>query len=203
MSIDALEPEVTEEVTEDPTVTQDPSTDPVEEYKKRNSGLQRKVQQLVAENARLKANTSQPKPETPATETPQPEEDNPLADFLQEWMQERVEDWRDKAIKDYPNVAPLREYLTANTKAGVLELAKDLSEKLGGTTPSEEAPVNTPTPTTSPPAPGPSVPGGSPALPATSEDAEAELAELRKEVRRTGNWAPYLKRSRELAGWEF
>jgi hypothetical protein len=206
MSETALEGEVTEEVTETPTATEVPGTKtvPVERF----NGLQAAHQKALTELRALKAaqvSPSQPNPETPAS-TAQPEEDNPLAGFLQELLAERVENWRDAAVAQYPAVAPIREYLTANSRAEVLALAKDLSEKLGGTTPSSEEATPVTTPTTS--APSPPVPGGSPALtgnePADAD--EAELTELRNKAKRTQNpndWAAYQRKQRELAGWPF
>ncbi len=43
----------------------------------------------------------------------------------------QLEGWRDDAVKRHPGAAPLREYLTANSRAKVMELAGDLADKLG------------------------------------------------------------------------
>jgi len=201
MSETALELETTEEVVEEPTATPQspaPKTVPVERF----NGLQRKLQEVIAENAALKATPQNPATETPAAPAPQPEETG-LEAFLADLMTERVEAWRDKAIQEYPTVAPLREYLTANTRAETLALAKDLAEKLGGTPPSEEAPTvtNTPEPTT----PSPSVTGGSPALPPASSDDE-ELAELRQRAARThsdADYSQYLQKKFAMEGMEY
>jgi len=202
MSETALELETTEEVVEEPTATPQspaPKTVPVERF----NGLQRKLQEVIAENAALKAAPQSPATETPAAPTPQPEETG-LEAFLADLMAERVEAWRDKAVQEYPTVAPLREYLTANTRAETLALAKDLAEKLGGTTtPSEEATTvtNTPEPTT----PSPSVTGGSPALPPAPSDDE-ELAELRQRAARThsdADYSAYLQKKFAMEGMEY
>jgi hypothetical protein len=77
-------------------------------------------------------------------------------------MNDALEHWRSEAIRQYPNVEPLREYLTEQSKEKVLELAKDLSSKL--------------------PSSGPHIPAGSPALgsgPARGDEilAEAQVVE--------------------------
>jgi hypothetical protein len=198
MSDMALEPEGTPAVPDGATAQQDAGTKtvPVERF----NGLQRAHQEALAKLRAFEAqqaSTSQPQPETPASTDPDP--NSASVQFFQELMEDALDRWRDAAIAQYPAVKPLREYLTAENKAGVMELAKDLAEKLSGTAPaSTEAPtVTTPTPPATP-----TVPAGSPALP-TDQGADAEMEELRKEARRTGNWTPYLKRQRELAGWPF
>lgn len=199
MSDLALEPDGSIQLPEGDTAPQDPApnTVPVERF----NGLQRKLQEVIRERDALKATAPQTPAETPAV-TPQPEESG-VEDWLAELMEERMENWRDKAIEAYPQVAPLREYLTANSRAGVMELAKDLAEKLGGTTPpSEEAPtVTATTPTPAPPA----VTGGSPALPPPPSDDE-ELAELRKRAARTNSnadYSAYLRKKYEMEGLEY
>lgn len=197
----ALEPEGTPAVPDGNTAPQDPGTDTVP--KERFNGLQRAHQEALAKLRAYEAaaaSTSKPQPETPASTDSDP--DSFGSQFLQSLLEDAVERWRDAAIAAHPNVpllAKLREYLTADTKAGVLALADELAEKLSGGTPaSEEAPaVTTPTPPATP-----TVPAGSPALP-DDQGADAELEQLRNEARRTGDYTAYLKRQRELAGWPF
>lgn len=207
MSELAPEVEVTEEVTETPAATENtpaPKMVPADRF----NGLQRKLQEVIAENAALKAAQQTPStsatPETPAPTT-QPEETG-LEAFLADLMTERVEAWRDKAIELYPSVKPLREYLTANTRAETLALAKDLAEKLGGVTPSSEEATETVTATTpTPTTPSPSVTGGSPALPPAPSDDE-ELAELRQKAARThsnADYSAFLRKKFAMAGEEY
>jgi hypothetical protein len=112
----------------------------------------------------------------------------------QDTMTAAVEHWRDEALKAHPAAAPLREYLTADSKAEVMALAEDLAAKLqgtrGGDLPNE-----------------PPVPGGSPALHEGTHPGhpDRELDELRLRARRgdTNAAAEVMRRQREAAGWPF
>jgi len=103
--------------------------------------------------------------------TTQPAADQATAGFdawLAELQQERLENWRNEAIAQYPAVASLREYLTAETKGKTLELAKDLAEKLGrGQTPT----------------PGAAVGGGSPAIGRHPGDQEYTQERAMEDIR--------------------
>jgi hypothetical protein len=97
------------------------------------------------------------------------------------------EAWADKAVKQYPNVAPLRAHLRGNSKEEVLAQAKSMSESL------KEA------------NPGPAMTGGSPALPPLPTDEE-ELAEIRQRAARTHSerdYSAYLRKKFEMAGVEY
>jgi hypothetical protein len=63
-----------------------------------------------------------------------------------------LEHWRDKALAKHPGASALREYLTADSAAGVEALAAELEGKLGTGAGGQQSP------------PSPSVTGGSPAL---------------------------------------
>jgi hypothetical protein len=58
-------------------------------------------------------------------------------------MNDALETWRDRALKDHPGAAPLREYLTAETAEGVKALAADLEAKIGPTQPAQPSPAIT------------------------------------------------------------
>ncbi len=101
----------------------------------------------------------------------------------------QLEGWRDDAVKRHPGAAPLREYLTANSRAKVMELAGDLADKLGA----GEAPS------------GPTVTGGSPALGDYQGDND-ELALLAQRAARThsnADFSAWLQKKHEMAGVEY
>jgi hypothetical protein len=85
-------------------------------------------------------------------------------------MNDALETWRDRALKDHPGAAPLREYLTAETAEGVKALAADLEAKIGPTQPAQ---------------PTPTVGAGSPALPPSADDNP--LSEAAEALRRNPN----------------
>jgi hypothetical protein len=109
------------------------------------------------------------------------------AEVAGELISDLQEAWQDKAVKEYPNVAPLRAHLHGNTKQEVLEQAKSMSESLKNATPSPAATVT----------------GGSPALPSSMVGEEDEIAMLRENVKRNPsnqNWSAYLRAKHAKAG---
>jgi hypothetical protein len=107
------------------------------------------------------------------------------AEVAGELISDLQEAWQDKAVKEYPNVAPLRKHLHGNSKQEVMEQAKSMSESLKNVTPSPAA----------------SVTGGSPAL--GDYQPGDEVSEAREAVRRNPsnqNWSRYLRAKHAEAG---
>lgn len=166
------EVEVTEEVTEDPAVT---------DLKRRNAGLQRKVQELLAAQAASGSGSPEAKPE----ETMPEEVTSTVQQTLEE--QQRVinallmERWVSKAVTTHPEAAPFADLLVGADEQSVMGLAQDIATRIKGGQPAaeavaeatteEEKPVSEPTPT---------VPAGSPGVEGLQGPTESEeLAQLR------------------------
>lgn len=89
----------------------------LEDQKRRNSGLQRKVQELVNQ-------TSQPEPAvTQVQAAPTGSADNPYETVVRQMLEERV------AAK-YPAVAPLMDLLAVEDPRDLLKLAETVNERL-------------------------------------------------------------------------
>lgn len=87
-------------------------------------------------------------------------------------MNDALETWRDRAIKAHPGASKLREYLTAETADGVMNLAAELEGKLGNDQPEPTVPTVT---------------GGSPALNSYDGDDNSELGQAREALRKNPN----------------
>jgi hypothetical protein len=74
------------------------------------------------------------------------DDDSVNEELAAELVADLQEAWQDKAVKEFPNVAPLRAHLRGNSKQEILDQAKAMSESLKSANP------------------GPAVTGGSPAL---------------------------------------
>jgi hypothetical protein len=136
-----------------------------------------------------------PEDDVTTQQTATPEAQTSVESFLADLMAERIENWRDAAVAQYPSVASLREYLTANTKAETMALAEDLATKLGA----GEAPSS------------PSVTGGSPAITRHPGDdthygIEEAQADIRQGRDREAVFGDYLTQkfhdNGQLAPWE-
>jgi hypothetical protein len=106
---------------------------------------------------------------------------------LQELAELRVQKWRADAISKHPGAKPFEDLLVASSAQAMDELAEDLASRVQGPG------ANVPTTYA-----GPMVVGGSPALPPAPNDAE-ELAALKDEARRSGDWSNILRTLRERA----
>jgi len=176
----------------------------VEELKRRNAGLQRKVQELLA--AAQAARTT----ETPeAREGEMPEEVTTDVQTTLEAMALKIremelEKWQAEAVKAHPEAIPFADLLVGGDKAQVLSLAEDIATRIkGGQKPAEaveeaveeaEA-VTEPTPTTTVPAGAPEV------LNQDAETDQQELARLRTHLRQNpgASWKEYLDKKLEMA----
>ena len=104
----------------------------------------------------------------------------------------KLEAWRRKAIEEHPGAAAFADLLVAGSEADVIDLARDLEERVqssgaGGFSPT---PVN---------AAGVPVNAGSPALePEPNEDEE--FAAIKARAKESGNWSELLAamRARQL-----
>lgn len=185
MSEAALEtPEVeptTEEVVEDPAVT---------ELKKRNAGLQRKVQELLAAQSASGSGSPEAREESmPEEVTSRVQETlDAQAALLQELYRER---WQNKAVAAHPEAAPFADLLVGPDEKSVMELAQDIASRIKGGQPAaeaaaeateeattEEGAVSEPTPTP--------VPAGSPGVEGLQGPTESErLTAARERARRS------------------
>jgi len=161
---------------------------------KRFNGLQRKLQQVLAENAALKAAAStdevEPKestrvPDTMPTELV--EQFNAMAAQVAEMQLEKA---RDKAVEDFPEAKPLKHMLVGATAEEVMDAAKQVAEALkSGATPTEVAEDLKETVEAAPTTTTPAVPvaGGS------VEVTEPNLDDLKKEALSHGDTTGWLR----------
>jgi hypothetical protein len=128
-ALETPEVDVTPEVAEDPAVT---------ELKKRNAGLQRKVQELLA------AQAASDEGHTEAREETMPEEVTSQVQQTLEAQAELIRDlyaekWQSKAVKAHPEAAPFADLLVGPDEKSVMELAQDIATRIKGGQPAAEA----------------------------------------------------------------
>ena len=190
-------PEVDEPTTE--VVGEDPA---VTDLKRRNAGLQRKVQELLAAQ-------SQQSPAPEAKEESMPQE---VTDKVQEALDQQAavieellrERWQAKAVAKHPKAAPFADLLVGPNEQAVMDLAQDIASRIeGGQAPedavaeatAEEDPVpETPTP----------VPGGTPGVdglqgPTVSEELATARAVVQRDPANPRAWDRYLNLKMHLA----
>jgi len=112
-----------------------------------------------------------------------------MQEMQAELVAARLDSWRDKAVQQNPTVAPMRDYLVAQSEEDVLSLASDIASKMGGQQ------------QTTRPA-SPPVPGGTPALYNQTEDEEMQdiITEAHRRPQDERGWTKYLTKKFEMAG---
>jgi len=105
-----------------------------------------------------------------------------------EVMTTGLEKWRDAAVKEYPAVSSLRDYLTAGSAEGVKSLAGELAEKLSGQTQQQR--------------PSPPVPGGNVEYfrPNPDEELQGIIQDAARRLQDERGWTNYLREKFERAG---
>lgn len=152
----------------------------------RFNGLQRKLQEALAENKALKESRKSPASEREDSVT-QPD---PRDELLTELA---LENWRAKAVRKYPAVAKFEDLLAGASLKDVLAVAEDLNNRLApeaaespaGPEPTPEAPAEQEQPSEMPST------GGAAQVPPPNLDEELDAARAR--AIRNGDWSEVLR----------